>query len=443
MQQKSIVLKVKTFLEKYNLLKKTFVVGFSGGFDSMCLLDILSKQDIKLIAAHYNHGWRGKEADEEEERCKEFCEKREITFYSQKAPSNLKKTETAAREARYLFFNEALKKYNADGIFTAHNNDDNAETILYRITKGTGIKGLEGVQEVRDNIFRPLLDCTRNEIEEYCRINNLKPNIDSSNTNTNYKRNFIRYEILPKLETINPNVKKSINNLSKLAKLENEIISEYLNPIIKNVVNEDKIDIAKFITLSDAIQQKIIYTTISKYLEEYDLKKITEILEFIKQNSNSKEEKRKSLTKGLWLYVNNQKATIYKEKTIKNIPIEITKCGEYEFGEYKIELTQTNEKPEKFPSDKSGIAYVELREDEFPLTLCYGKSRDVFQPMGMQGTMILKKYMSGKKVPQYTRKETPVLAKSEKILWIPYWGISEEIKTKTRPTHILKITKTT
>ncbi len=444
MQQKSIIFKVNNFLNKYNLLKKTFVLGFSGGYDSMCLLDILSKQDIKLIAAHYNHGWRGKEADQEEQRCKDFCEKRGITFYSQKAPSNLKKTETAAREARYFFFNEVLKKYNANGIFTAHNNDDNAETVAYRIIKGTGIKGLEGIQEIRGNIYRPLLDCTRKEIEEYCEINNLTPNVDSSNTNTIYKRNFIRYEILPKLEKINPSVKKSINNLSKLAKLDNQIITEYLSNILPSVITENTIDIVKFISLSDAIQQKIIYSLISNYLDEYDLKKVTEILEFIKQNNQSKEEKRKSLTKGLWLYVNNRNATIYKENnSTKNISIEITKCGEYEFGEYKIEVTETTEKPDKFPNDNSGIAYVDLFGYEFSLTLRYGRSRDIFQPLGMSGKMFLKKYLSGKSIEQHKRNKIIVLAQSNEILWIPYLGISENVRTQTNPTHKLKITKTT
>ena len=183
--------KVSKFIKKYNL-SGTFIVAFSGGYDSMCLLDILHKMNCDVVAIHLNHNWRGDESRKEEQNCKNFTLKNNIKYYTETLPENIEKTETAAREARYDFFKRCALKFNSDIVFTAHNFDDNAETVLYRITKGTGITGLQGIAEHRDIFYRPLLNIERKDIELYCKENNLAPNIDSSNKNTKYKRNLIR-----------------------------------------------------------------------------------------------------------------------------------------------------------------------------------------------------------------------------------------------------------
>ena len=173
--------KVKNFLVKYDLQDKTIIVGFSGGFDSMCLLDILSRIrqeeaffDMTVIAAHYNHNWRGEEALREQEICRLFAASRGFEFFTKTAPVGLKKSENEARIARYDFFEEALENFDADAVFTAHNRDDNAETVLYRVIKGTGLVGLKGISRKRDKFYRPLLDSSRMEILEYCNRNNLR-----------------------------------------------------------------------------------------------------------------------------------------------------------------------------------------------------------------------------------------------------------------------------
>ena len=171
----NLLSKVKKFLAEHSLLSdEPYLVAFSGGADSMCLLHVLnSVSDNKIIAIHLNHNWRGKESDDEEAECRRFCDKLDIDFYSEKLSGNVQKTETAAREARYVFFLKCAKKFNSKVIFTAHNANDNAETVLYRIVKGTGIDGLAGIYEVRKPFYRPLLSVSRKDIETYCSETNI------------------------------------------------------------------------------------------------------------------------------------------------------------------------------------------------------------------------------------------------------------------------------
>ena len=139
---------VKNIIQKYINIscESTFIVGFSGGWDSMCLLDIMNKLSKEygflLVAAHLNHNWRGKESEEEKERCLAFCEENDITFISDTLPEGTKASEAIARELRYDFFKRTAQEFEADAILTAHTKSDNAETILYRIIKGTGLNGL-------------------------------------------------------------------------------------------------------------------------------------------------------------------------------------------------------------------------------------------------------------------------------------------------------------
>ena len=165
---------IELFLKKYQLDKpeKVYLCAFSGGYDSMCLLNslkIVAPQN-KIIAIHLNHNWRGEESDLEEQNCKDFCNRIRVEFYCEKLPSTVPHTETAARDARYNFFEKCKEKFESEIIFTAHNQNDNAETLIYRICKGTGIPGLCGIAEKRGFYYRPLLHTKREEIEKYSEI---------------------------------------------------------------------------------------------------------------------------------------------------------------------------------------------------------------------------------------------------------------------------------
>ncbi len=406
--------KVEAFLKKHSI-SKTVLVAFSGGYDSMCLLNVLLELNLHPIAIHLNHNWRGEESRQEEENCRKFCQTHGLEFYSETLPAGVKATETEAREARYDFFERCAQKFNSQTVLTAHNADDNAETILYRIAKGTGIEGLKGISPVRGIYYRPLLTTYRTEIEEYCKKHNLTPNSDSSNENTRYKRNLIRKNILPELEKINPEAKSALNTLSENARNDAELVNEYLTSL------QDKFNTQNFIKYSGALQNRIVYNLLCENNFEYDKKHVEDIVKFINENACSKNGKTRSITGETLLFASEKEIRLIKERPVYNIRIE--ECAE---------------KPEKFPPDSEGIAYVDLSGIEH-FTIRHREAGDTIHPLGAAGSQKLKKYLNYKGIPKDKRDDMLFICQDKEVLWAPLCGISEKIKVNGNPTHILRL----
>lgn len=435
---------IKSFLKKYDLDKSdlVYLVAFSGGYDSICLLNSLKKTTKnKIIAIHLNHKWRNEESDLEEKNCKNFCKQIGVEFYSENLDPKIPKTETSAREARYKFFENCAKKFNSNIIFTAHNINDNAETLIYRICTGTGITGLQGIAESRDIYYRPLLQTTRNDIEEYCISQNLSPNIDSSNSDTKYKRNFIRQTIMPQLLKVKDTALNSIISLAQIAKEETDIIEEYLEVITSKISKNGKFDTEKFLKLSDPLQNKIIYKIFTKNNLDYDRKKILKIKDFIKENKSSKSGKTCSLTDNLWIYVCENFFEITEKKQEKLPYFQITKEGVYEQNNYVFEIEKFEKPVKKYPKDSENIAYVNLAKTQFNFELRTRQDGDIIQPFGMKGTQKLKKYLNAKKIPNHQKDNLLFLTQNNEVFWAINLGISDKIKITTLPTHRLKFYK--
>jgi len=285
--------KILQTIKKYNLIKNgdSIVIGVSGGPDSICLLHVLNElkkeMNFNIYVAHINHMIR-EEADLETEYVKGFCNKIGVECFIKridviKIATELKKgTEETGRQIRYEFFNEILEKTNANKIATAHNNNDKAETIIMNILRGSGTTGLKGIEPIRDNKFiRPLINTTREEIEEYCINNNLNPKIDKSNNENIYTRNKIRNVVIPYIkQEFNPNIIKTINRLSEVITEENEYLNNLTAQIFNKIyvgagivptqINKDEnqiiLDLKKFNNLELVIKRRLILYTINELL---------------------------------------------------------------------------------------------------------------------------------------------------------------------------------
>lgn len=446
-----MIMRVKNFLKKYNLLspEKRYVVGFSGGYDSMCMLDILhrisQKVGFKLIALHLNHNWRGKEAEIEQENCENYCRQNNIELYCEILPKGLPKTETVAREKRQAFFKKCYKKYNADGIFLAHTKSDNTETILYRLSKGTGVKGLCGILESSQigdcNIYRPLMNFSRKDIVKYCTVNKLVPNNDSSNFNTKYARNFIRHQIISELKTINPKIDDVILNLSRIAISEQNIVKEYLSKIKNDITKDGCFITSKFIELSKDVQNKFILDFLVEQNLDYDSKRVEEIYDFINKSAKYKSGKTLSLTKDLWLFVSKEKICTIQDLEPEKITeeIKINGCGTYHFHSkiFKIEEYKENNMP-SFPKETELKAYVNL-DSLNNLTIRTRAHGDLIKPFGMKGTMKLKKLFINKGIEKFKRDDIILLCNKNQVLWAAGVCLSETLRAKDKPNYILTI----
>ena len=430
---------VKAFLEKYGLIESdlNFIVAFSGGYDSICLLHAL--KDIvsnKIIAIHLNHKWRRAESDTEEQNCKEFCKSLGIELYSEALPDYIAHTETAARTVRYEFFERCAEMFNSRVVFTAHNKNDNAETLIYRICMGTGINGLQGIAPVRGIFYRPLLDISRSEIERYCINNNLKPNTDSSNFDTKYKRNFIRIKVLPLLLELNPNTVDNLTSLSAVAQEETEIIKDCIKTLTCNISKDGKIKTKEFLKLSDAFQCRIIYDILLKYNLDYDRKKVLRLKDFITENSGSKSGVTCSLTDNLRLFTNEKYVEVITKNTQNFSSLQIKKEGKYNINGWIFELDKYNKPVKTFPKETDNFAYANFH-GRIDFELRHRRNGDIIRPFGLGGTQKLKKYLNEKKIPNHEKDNMLFLADKNEILWAIGAGISDRIKVDKVPTHRL------
>ena len=300
-------------IKKYRLIcpGDKIVVGVSGGPDSMCLLEILTKINPKscqngtsplatfdFVVAHVNHMIR-EEAKEDEEYVKNYCMKNDIQFYGKSidvqkiANTNKISTEEAGRNARYEFFDEVLQKIKGNKIAIAHNKNDKVETMIMNELRGCGLQGLKGIEPIRDKYIRPLIECERKEIEEYCRDNDIEPRIDKTNFENVYTRNKIRNIIIPYIEQeFNPNFIETMNRLSNLVTEQEEYIEKQTEIVYEKILLQENIQFHQNLKSKENKEEQIngtrnkemIQNTNDKGYIILDLKKFNEQEKVIKTN---------------------------------------------------------------------------------------------------------------------------------------------------------------
>ncbi len=313
-------LAVEKFLDEFNIRNKCVILAYSAGPDSTFLLLMLNelkeKFNLKIILAYFNHGWR-KEAKKEEDFTLKIAEDFGFEAVIGRALKDKKQTEETARELRYEFLEKTAKKFSTDVVFLAHNKNDNIETLLYRVFKGTSLKGLCSIPKVRGIYYRPLLSIEKKDILNYLKEKKQDYKIDSSNNDTKYKRNLIRNEILPLIEKINPNYINNIDILIKNANNSTKIIDNIIKKIENEIIADNKIKTKEFLNLDKAYRYEILNNYLKQYLKYRDYKTISKIDDFILNNLN----KRTSLNNSRFIRV--KKDFIFIEKKLQNKFIQI------------------------------------------------------------------------------------------------------------------------
>lgn len=258
--------KVLKTVEKYNMLSKgdRVLIGVSGGADSIALLEffvsVKEKYDLDICVAHIEHGIRGEDSVSDAEFVENYCKKLGVKFYLKTidAPNLAKKAkmgvEEYSRMARYDFFNTI----ECDKIATAHNLTDNIETLLFRLARGTGLKGACSIPAVRGKIIRPFIEVSSSEIRKWCNDNNIPYRVDCTNSDSAYSRNLIRLEILPLFEKLNVNYQDNIDDFISDVNEDYAFIDDYVKSIYPKIVKDNEIDLPKLNELDLSIKKRIL-----------------------------------------------------------------------------------------------------------------------------------------------------------------------------------------
>ena len=265
--------KVELYIDAHSMhdIYNGAILGFSGGSDSSALLYFLKDRVKNLLCVHINHMIRADEADRDENAARALCEEYGVKFVSYKidipalAREQRLGLEECARNERYRVFNELLSKNSEyKCIVTAHNLDDNAETVIFNLARGTGLKGLSGISPVSGKIMRPLLNISKREIIEYCLANNIRYVEDSTNKDTAYTRNHIRHNILPQLEKINPEYKDAISRLGEIIESDEAYFERTVDKIIEENGISDKINLNLLNSLDISVASRLIKRLLGK-----------------------------------------------------------------------------------------------------------------------------------------------------------------------------------
>ena len=445
--------KARNTITEHNMLKKgdTVIAAVSGGADSMALirflLEIKDEFSLNLAVCHINHLLRGSEADRDEDFVRNFCEKNSIPFHLLRC--NVLKLATeqkigfeeCGRLVRYNFFKQTSEKLGGAKIATAHTLSDRCETLLFNISRGCGVSGLCSIAPVRDNIIRPLIDCTRAEIEEYLLRLSQSYVTDSTNSDTDYTRNFIRNEIIPKFKKLNSSFEIAVLNLLNNCKADSDLISDLTKEAVSKCVKNKKIEIKAFLSYQKAIQSGIILHLFRENNIEFSKKRCDSVLELI----NMEGSKISVCKNG---YIVNRDGFIYFEKKPKEEKNDISFCLPFYLGKtalpngriLKISIITRSEFEnikKNFKNLLKNCIDCDIIDAEFVTRT--RKEGDFITLFPRNVTKTLKKLLNESKTPTEKRDIIPLIAKGSRVIWAEGLGIDESAAVSDLCENILFI----
>ncbi|MBN1638202.1 MAG: tRNA lysidine(34) synthetase TilS [Ignavibacteriales bacterium] len=443
--------KVIKFIDQNLLIEPSnkLLIAFSGGPDSTFLIYFFEKYKrrfkIDLYAAYIDHQLR-EDSKNELTFCKEFCEQLKIPFYSRSV--NVKKCakeckisiEEAARNLRYQKLEELSKKLSCNKIVLGHTKNDNTETILLNLIKGTGLSGIAGIPIKRKNIIRPILALSKYEILGYLKFNKINYCFDDSNLSDEFERNFLRNKIIPQLKNkINPSLDDSLLKSSIVIQKENELIKCIIDDLYAVFIKKEKNKFSVDLSIKKIFDDIYISEIFKKLLKsELKLDVSTNIISSLIELTKKQRGKKIKLCSDYVAIKENDWIIVKKETEniiCKSIKIKI---GEkIYFNQGVIEISRVLNK-EKF-NRKKNIEFISgdfLRGD---FLLRAWRSGDKFTPLGMKGEKKIADFLAEQKTPNEIKKNQFVLINNGKIVWVVNYRINEKYKILNSTKRIIKL----
>jgi len=430
------------FIHKENLFlsSQRILLAVSGGADSMLMMHFFVNSGFQVAVAHCNFALRGEESDKEEEFVLETCDSRNITCYSRRfnteeyALQEGISIEMAARDLRYQWFNQLMDQHHFDYLATAHHQDDVIETFVINLSRGSGIKGLSGIQPKSGRIIRPMLFTNHTEIVDYCTQMGIDYRTDSSNLETIYKRNLIRHQVLPLLETVNPafrkNTLKTIANLHETGILFQQRISEIRASVFSEDQHGAMIHIDKL--LINCPLRTVLFELLRPFGFHAD--QIDDIIE-----SLNKESGRKFFSNHFRLVKDREYLLISPFKSSQ----EQTFYIDEDCNQISIPIRLTLEKMDKTAdfrfSTKAHMVDIDLDQLTFPLILRHWHEGEYFQPLGMKGLKKLSDFFIDEKYSIPEKENAWILASGDHLIWIVGKRMDDRYKISPQTKKVLRL----
>ncbi len=450
------------------------VVAVSGGPDSLALLHALYRVapdlGISLHGAHLNHALRGQASDADAEFVSETFDTLEVPLtvdtVDVAALQRMRRLslEEAARQMRLGFFARVMAEQNADAVAVGHTHDDQAETVLLHLIRGSGLTGIRGMQtkstlriaDATVTLVRPLLDITRRETEEFCRAIDVAPRLDESNLSLQMTRNRVRLELLPLMTSINPGVKDALVRLSRNVALDLALIEREVDRAAEIVVSQDdrdvKLDRQGFARLDPSVQHHLLRRAVLMAMPE--IADLTEAhVQAMIRLISGPAGKSLDLPSGLCFSVSYEEAAIGdRDRGRSPLPelhgeTRLAVPGQTSVGGWRVTVTTTT------PSSSGSSAFSDLGPESpssfaghfdaaalaGPLTIRPRRAGDRFQPLGMEGSKKLQDFMVDSRIPRESRDRVPLVIAERGIAWVAGSRIAEWARVREDTRRALRI----
>lgn len=400
------------------------LVAVSGGVDSMVLIHILSSLGVKYGVAHFNYQLRGADSDADEALVQSWCKKNKIPFYfrridtktlSKKSKSSL---QMFAREQRYQFFEELMKEFGYTKTALAHHLNDRVESLLINVLRGTGIRGLQGMPSQPGKYIRPLIDCTKEQLYDYAKSNNVKFREDKSNASIDYLRNWIRLRVLPMLEQVDS---EAFETLSSICLRTERLLPDFRNAIESELqgVVEDEL----FISIAKLEESKFPFTLLNEALVNcgFSSAQLFEIFELRNSNSGSMMESKthKVFKWRDYLILDDKSKKSKKPMLMYDV-----------FERYEISSLNTKSNVALFDADLVDMDNTNLRK---------WKLGDKFKPLGMNNWKLLSEFFIDQKLSVPEKEQVWLLVQDDEIVWVVNHRIDNRFKVQSSTQKVLKV----
>lgn len=455
--------KVKTYIDTHKLLRPDgrYIVGLSGGADSVALLLILKELGYYVEAAHCNFHLRGKESQRDEEYCINLCKEQDIKLHlihfqtAEYAELHKVSIEMAARTLRYNYFETLRQDITADAVCVAHHRDDSVETVLLNLVRGTGLRGLMGIRPRNKHIIRPLLACSKADIEAYLAAKGQAFVTDSSNLVADVKRNKLRLKVVPTLKEINPSFDETIMKMSENIGEAEKIINASLRNAFSSIVSVENGDAG---TLFSQLQEgtpklalpnlRIDIAALKAYVSpEYFLFYLLIPYGFTSPqvrsiaSSLSLESGKEYITDSYTLLFDRKMMLVsQREKTAPKL-LELPETGKYIYSEQcSIEIKEEVVGSNFTIPTASNEIVVDKAKVHFPIVLRRTATADRFRPFGMRGSKLVSDYLTNLKVDAVSKRKQLVLVDGNgEIMWLVGRRSSETYRIRSTTTTALRI----